>query len=370
MKQFSFLLILSILFFSGCNNSGEKKSVEGKLKYSDLLTISTNDGYTKVEIRTKPGEKPVATYLLIPEGNSVPEELPKEGEIIRTPVKKLIVNTAVYAYPMKELGAINTIKGIFDASFFSMPEIKRKLQSGAIVDVGNSQSPSVEKIVEMSPDGIMINLYEGMDVPQIVTSGVPYIKLADNLETSALGRAEWIKFIGLLTGTEIQADSIFKSVESNYLQLKKRASEARVRPKVLTDNMYEGVWYVPGGNSSAAGLLADAGATYPWADNIDSGSLSLSYEEVLDKGGDADIWLLKLYNCTLTSEKLKSLDVRYTQLAPYKTGKVWYSDTSVSGLFDLTAFHPDLLLADYISIFHPELATGHTPVFFKLMLSD
>ena len=192
-----------------------------------------------------------------------------------------------------------------------------------------------------------------------------YLKFADNLEYTPLGRAEWIKFLGLLTGKEKEAQKIFNQVEAEYNALLQQSKEATNKPKVLVENMYEGVWYVPGGNSVSAQMLNDAGATYPWAQDKRNGSLPLTYEEVLAKAGDADIWLLKVFGQQLTKASLAEMDKRYTQFQPYKTGKIWYSDTSTSGLFDYSAFHPETVLSDYLIIIHPELAKGKTPRYFK-----
>lgn len=368
MRTFQLILIFILLTLLSCGGKDSKSPSASEMEYSELLNIVPADGYTKVEIRTRANGNPVATYLLVPRDKEVPSGLP-QGEVIRIPVKSLVVNTTAYALPLKELKSLNVIKGVTDASFFNMPEIQQGLKSGAIVDLGNSQQPSVEKIVELHPDGIMINLFEGMSNAALPTAGVPYIKFADNLESSPLGRAEWIKFLGVLTGTETVADSIFNQVEKKYNALARKAANVTKRPKVLTDNMYEGIWYVPAGNSVAAKVLKDAGGDFPWKDNGDTGSLSLSYEEVLDKANDADIWILKVFGTKLDSDKLAQMDNRYTQFLPYKKGNVWYSDTQDSGLFDYAAFHPELLLSDYLAIIHPEVVNGQVPRFFKKMVS-
>lgn len=368
MRKLNLILLLSLLLCVACTGGGGKSASAGggDLRYAKLLSISEGEGFIKVDVRTKENENPVATYLLVPRGSQLPSGLP-EGEIIRTPVQSLVVNTSAYAYPMKELNALGVIKGVTDAIYFSMPEIQEGLKSGAIADVGSSQQPTVEKIVALQPDGILLNLYEGMNNGELPTVATPYIKLADNLEYTPLGRAEWIKFIGLLTDTEEKADSIFTEVEKSYNALAAKAKKGRKHPKVLVENMYQGIWYVPGGNSVTARLLTDAGASYPWKENKATGSLSLSFEEVLARAGDADLWFLKVYGTELDAKGLAEMDSRYTQLTPYKTGNVWYSNTKTSNLFDYTAFHPELLLRDYITIFNPELSDGKPPRFFKKM---
>jgi iron complex transport system substrate-binding protein len=204
----------------------------------------------------------------------------------------------------------------------------------------------------LKPDGVVISLYEGMNVPDLSSAGVKYIKFADNLETTPLGRAEWLKFIGLLTNKETEADSIFNVVKDRYLHLKNSVSEKTHRPKVMVETMYEGIWYVPGGNSFQANMLADAGANYPWSDDKSTGSLSLSYEEVLNRCENADFWIVKVYDKNLTKSSLSELDNRYSRFKTFRNGNIYYSDTSKSQLFEEFPFHPDLLLEDYIKILH------------------
>lgn len=358
MKQRFCLTLLLALLLTACTSkkadTGQQRDQQGT-RYADLLSITPEDGYTRVDVRTEKGGKPSATYLLVPREGEAPRNLPT-GEVIKVPVQSLVVNTTVYAYPLKELGSLRVVKGVTDAAYFTMPEIQEGLKNGSVADVGNSQQPTVEKIVELAPDGMLINLFEGMNAASLPTAGTPYIKMADNLEATPLGRAEWVKFLGLLTGQEARADSLFDQVVKDYTALSAKAKTAKNKPKVLVENMYEGVWYVPGGNSVSARLIEDAGGAYPWGGDTKTGSLSLSYEQVLGTAADADIWLLKVFGQQLTRESLAAMDKRYTQFQPYRTGRVWYSDTSTSGLFDYNAFHPEMVLADYLLIFHPELA--------------
>ncbi len=362
MKKILYLLLLLPLL-SGCSGRSNSDKTQG-VQYSRLLSILPADGYTKVEVRTDTAGTPVAIYLLVDRDAPVPNSLPK-GEIIKVPVQGLVVNSSVYAAPIEELGALGCITGVLDAQYFSMPSIKQGLASGKIKDMGNSQSPTVEKIVELAPDGIMINLYEGMNTATLPTVGVPYIKMADNLETSPLGRAEWIKFLGLLTGRQERADSIFTAVVTEYKSLQAKTSGVKKRPKILTENMYEGVWYVPAGQSVAAQLIYDAGGYYPWAENAKIGSLMLSFEEVLDKAGDADFWIIKNYGSKFDKETLLSMDKRYSAFASIDKNGVYWSDTSTSGIFDVINFHPEVLLREYIKIFHPQLLPQYKLQYFR-----
>lgn len=128
-------------------------------------------------------------------------------------------------------------------------------------------APMVEKIIDLDCDGVLMSAMEGSAIPQLGKSGVPVIYLADYLEETPLARAEWIKFIGLLYGRGAEADSIWMQVKRDYGIVRDRVARAASRPKVVTEKPISGVWYVPGGHSYMARLIADAGGAYAWADD-------------------------------------------------------------------------------------------------------
>ena len=62
-------------------------------------------------------------------------------------------------------------------------------------------SPDIEKVIDMHPDGILLSPYENSGgYGRIEKLNVPILECADYMETSALGRAEWVRFYGLLFG--------------------------------------------------------------------------------------------------------------------------------------------------------------------------
>jgi len=353
-KIVKLVLILGITLITGCSQSADDGDFES-LKYSSLLRIERKGDYTRVRI-VNPDDtlRNLATYILVDRNSEIPDSLP-EGDLIRVPVENIVVYSSVHAAALKEIGALDAVKGIAEAQYFTIPEIKAGLADGSIVDIGSPSSPSTEKIVELNPDAIMASVYNGMSLPDLSGFGVKYLKLADNLEPTPLGRAEWIRLLGMLTGKEAKADSIIKSVSEKYTELKALVSKAVSHPKVITDNLYQGVWYLPAGESYQARMIRDAGASYPWADTKGGGSLTLSIEEVIDKGADAKYWIYKSFGSDLSRDILLKEDSRYSQFSAVNNGGVWYSNTAVSNLFEEFPFHPERLLADYIAIFHPEL---------------
>jgi len=204
---------------------------------------------------------------------------------------------------------------------------------------------------------VLVSPFEGAGYGQLDHIGVPLVECADYMETSALGRAEWMRFYGMLIGREREADSLFAVVERNYKETKRLAATSRLRPKVITERVVSGVWYCPGGKSSMGRLIADAGARYAFAADGHSGSLTLAPEKVVAEASDADCWLF-IYNggkAPLPADLLAEYQ-GYKMLKAFAGGGV-YGCGSATGVpyFEEVSFRPDLLLMDFVRIFHPDL---------------
>ena len=179
------------------------------------------------------------------------------------------------------------------------------------------------------------------------------------METSPLARAEWIRFYGRLFGASACADSLYYKVSTDYNNLKEIASRTVMRPKVMLDTRSGSAWYVAGGNSTIGRMIADANADYIFADNNNSGSVPLSFETVFECAGDADFWLLKNSSSVpLTYSLLESDFKSYASFRPFKERNIWVCNVNEVPYFELSSFHPEMLLGDFISIFHPEMSSG------------
>lgn len=339
----------------------------GEVTHSRLLVITRGAGYTEVRVKDpwKTG-RTLHTYLLVPRDKPLPGKLP-EGTVVRTPVSNALVYSSVHTSLMRELGAFEALKGITDAQYFNDEAIARGIDSGNITDCGSSTSPSVEKVIAMRPDAILLSPYQDANYGQVTKLKIPLIECADYMETTPLGRAEWIKFYGELFDRRAQADSIFAAVEKEYSAVSERISKlGGKRPVVLTESVISGVWNVPGGKSYMARLIEDAGGNYPWSDDNSTGSLSLDFNQVLAKAKKADIWLVKSFNIK-TYRDLTGSYALNDKFDAFAARHVWVCDTQNSHFFDNFPFHPERLLKEYAKIFHPDDFGEVEMQFFKPM---
>jgi iron complex transport system substrate-binding protein len=297
-------------------------------------------------------------YVLVPRDTDLPDNLP-EGTVVRTPVERALVYSSVHTSLLDELGAISAVRGVVDSQYFIDSTIVQGVARGAIADCGNSMNPTVEKVIDMQPDAILLSPYQDASYGQIAKLGIPLIECADYLEYDPLGRAEWVKFYGELVGRRAEADSLYDAIVNAYNEMKQTAAGAESHPTVVTEMVISGVWHVPGGQSYMARILHDAGAQYLWADDKNTGSLALDFNQVLAVAQDADYWFIKWTNIN----SLKDLQGMYElnkEMAAFKNGRVYVCDTDKTRFFDRIPFHPEVLLREFAAILHPELFPDFT----------
>lgn len=281
-------------------------------------------------------------------------------DTVRTPLESNLVFTAPHCQLLTELGCQNAITGVCDKDYINIPDIKSRAQADAkvahpIMDCGSSMQPDIERIIALHPEALLISPFENSGgYGKLDKLRIPVIETADYMETSPLGRAEWIKLYGLLLGSS-KADSLFSAIEKEYLQLKAEAAKLPLGLSILTERKTGNVWYVPGGKSTMGILLRDAHARYIFADDTHSGSLSMSPEQIIAKGNQVDVWAFKYFGGNaLTKQNLLAEYQGYQALKAFQTGTVYETDTSCAPYFELTSFHPEILLREFIILSHPE----------------
>lgn len=366
-------IVTWVLLLSACGGGSKTSSLQAegdtlRMKYSSLLQIVKHADYTVVTIRN-PWDtlKVLHTYLLADREKPLPEHLP-EGTIVRTPLQKSVIYSSVHCSLWSELDELKGIGGVCGLEYIKLPQIQEGCRNGSIVNVGNSMNPDIERIIDLRPDAILLSPFENSGgYGRVGKLNIPIIECADYMETSALGRAEWMRLYGLLLGKEAQADSLFAGIEKEYLTLTQQVKSQNLkRPTVISEMKNSSAWYIPGGNSTMGRLFQDAGADYVFAYLSNSGSVPLAFETVFDRGGNADIWLIK-YNQPQdkTYSELERDYAPYARFKAFQDRKVYGCNTNHVPFYEESPFHPELLLKDLIKIFHPELLPDYDLKYFS-----
>ena len=374
MKQISVFITLwvTVLFLSACG--GKSSTVSGSaqgdsipLHYSSNLSLIDYEDYIVAQLRNPwDTTKILHTYVLVDKKQPLPQELP-QGTLVRTPLSKAVIYSSVHCSLLKDLGALNSIGGVCDLKYIKLPEIEEGCRNGTITDVGDGMNPNIERIIDLHPDAILLSPFENSGgYGRVEKLNVPIIECADYMETSSLGRAEWMRFYGLLFGKKTEADAMFASVERSYKDLQELVKPISFAPSVMCDLKTSSTWYTPGGNSTIARLYADAGANYIFREDTHSGSLPYPFEVIFEKGQQTDFWLIR-YNQPIdkTYKELEKEFAPYAGFRAFKERNIYGCNTNRVPFYEETPFHPDWLLKDLIKIFNPSLLEGYELRYYK-----
>ena len=340
----------------------------GGNRYARGFSLSDCGGYKILDIRN-PWDtvRLLHRYLLVPKDAVLPDSMP-DGTLLRTPLGRVAVYASQHCAVMGRLGAVGSVAGICDAYYVADTAVKSRLGSGEIADLGSSFLPDMERLVSLSAEAIILSPYKDGSYGKAGELGIPLVEIADYMENTPLARAEWIKVFGELFGCAGMADSLFSATCSRYDSLAAMAKGADSRPTLFGELKTGGVWYQPCGGSYMAALYRDAGIDYLWSDTPGTGSLSLSFEEVLSRAARADLWVFK-YADETRDRRLSDL---YREFAPYaefdafNNGGVWGCNSVKYPFFEDLAVSPDRVLRDFMLMAHPELfSADDTTCYFK-----
>lgn len=345
---------------------------EGKPQYARGFRIERFTGYKILHvINPWQGSRTVHfQYILSDDTSRIPDSL-KQHPVIQVPIKRVICMSTTHVAMIDALGESNAIVGISGSDYITHPGLRSKLERGEVRDVGADQTLNYELILTLRPDlvfayGItaevngMVNRLEGL--------GIPVILNGDYLEDQPLGKTEWIRFLAPFFAGDQKADSVFISVASSYTQLKDLIGDTRQKPSVMTGLPWKDTWYIPGGKSFAAAYIRDAGGTYLWEDLDSREAVPLDLEAIYARAASADIWI----NCGAagTLAEIVETDKRLSRFQPVGTGKIFNNNAQINpaggnAFWESGVMAPHLILADLISIFHPEVLPDHELVYYK-----
>ena len=376
-------ILLALAFIGnlliGCTIASINRTSDGgdtiALHYAQQLSLIQYKGYLQATLANPWKEGAILhSYVLVPKGRVGDSLLQHDAQlqameatVVRTPIAHAVVFTTSHCALLYDLHAQQALSGVCDLAYINLSDVQRRAKLPArntakVVDCGSSMQPDVERIIQLHPEVLLVSPFEQSGgFGKLATLNIPIIETADYMETSALGRAEWMKFYGLLFGRALQANALFAQVDSNYHALMAKAQQIREKVSAFTERKMGSVWYVPGGRSTIAQLLRDARVTYPFADDTHSGSLALSFETVLNEAGNSDIWLIKYNHHPNTRQALLAEEAGYAQFKAFQRGKVFGCDCAAVPYYEEVDFHPDRLLNDILQIAHPTL-TGLAPL--------
>ncbi len=341
------------------------------LRYADGFTVEYFKNYKVVTV-TRPWRNADTTfrYVLVQCGTPAPEGY-EDALVIEIPVRRLVVLSTTHLPALVKLGLTDRLVGVGNFRYINTLEVRALIDAGLLTEVGSGAKVNVEKVVALNPELVMtfgVGNPERDAHPKLLEAGLKVAINAEYMEGTPLGRTEWLKFIALFFNAEENAERVFNGIARRYEAIRAQAMTVDERPSVFAGYMYKGTWYMPGGRSYVAQFLQDAGANYLWADNASAGSIPLDFEVVFERAGDADVWIN--VGRVKTLDELVQQDERYTQFKAFQAGQVYNNNKRLNRFggndyWESGLANPDIILADLIYIFHPDLLQEHDLVYYR-----
>ncbi len=339
-------------------------------EYAEGFQISYHENYKLLEI-LKPFQDRVDTlrYSLVPRDIANEVEVKNTTEI-PIPITSLLTTSTTHIGLTEMLNATDILIGMVGADYVYSKDIRNRLEESKMISLPQGEL-NKEKILSMDPDLLMLSGGQSSqfdNVKILMDSDVDVMINSEWLETTPLGKAEWVKVLAALLNKEQLANDKFNTVAKEYNRLKSKVSDIQDKPLVINNMPYKGAWFVSGGESFTAQFLRNAGADYPWFSSDETGGLRKSFEVIYEIGLEADIWINP--GAANSKEDILAKDSRFKDFKPFQSGEIYNNNkrTSPSGgndFWESGVVHPEIILADLIKIFHPQQLPNHRLYYYQ-----
>lgn len=336
-------------------------------EYARGFVLSYRSGYVLLDIQDPQNEESTTFHYALVRRGTKPSGIPGSYTVIETPIRSVVCMTSLQLSNFIKMGELDKVVGVTSTRHLFNREMNERLKSGKTAKIGIEGNFDNEVIMSMNPDLILVSPFKRGGYETLKDVGIPLIPHLGYKEMTPLGQAEWVKFVGLLVGQEQKANEIFDAIAARYNELKELTAEGKVkkRPVVLSGEMRGGNWYAVGGESFLAQLFKDAGADYFLKNDKRSGGVTLDFETVYNQGDEADYWrIVNSYPGTFSYEALKEQDPRYADFRAFREKGIIYCNMKDTPFYESMPTEPEVVLADLLHIFHPDLLPDHTPVYY------
>ncbi|MBR7030225.1 MAG: ABC transporter substrate-binding protein [Prevotella sp.] len=345
---------------SGQNDTTTNDSlVEVSVKYATGFTVRDSADVRFVEVGKKD------RFALV---HSDDTPIPANYIKVRIPIYNTICMTALQLSNFTILDAHDVVKGITGTKNLFNQDILQRVKDGQIVKIGMEGNIDTELVLAANPNVIFISPSKRGGYDAIKETGITLIPHLGYKELDPLGQAEWIKFVGMFIGKEKKANEVFAGIEKRYCDLKQAASAASFKPTVFSGEMHYGNWHAVGGKNYLAQIFRDAGADYVITDD-ETGGEDLEFEKMYALAANADYWrILNSFPGDFNYDALKASEPRNELFKAFKEHKVIYCNMKQQAYYEISPVQPDVLLKDFVAIFHPELVEkDYRPVYYQLL---
>ncbi len=345
-----------------------ERNNENIVTFAKGFELYKTDDYTKLIIKNPyPNANKQFVYYLV---NKNQHPKLTNVVVIHIPIRSIVATSTTHIPMIDALNEANSLIGFPNLDYISTPRVRDLIDNHKIVDLGNNLQVNTEVLLSLNPD-VLVGFSmqsENKIYKTIQKAGIPVILNGDWLESTPLGRAEWLKFFGALYQKDALADSIFNTIVNDYHQVTKLALSAKTRPTILSGNLNSTIWNLPAGESYSAQFFKDANTHYYWQNTTGNGSLNLSFETVFNQAQNAQYWIAA--GPYKSFVEMRETNPHYSKFKAFKTKQVYtfaltLGKTGGTLYYEEAALKPNIVLKDLIKVVHPELLPNYKPYFLK-----
>lgn len=348
--------------------TAENDSVRFEVKHAKGFSLTYVQGGVLADVQDPSGESSHTAHYAFMKRGQAHGPIPKGYDLVETPVSRTICMTTPQLSYFLKINALDRVVGLTNSNFVHDKGVEAAFKSGKIGRIGMEGNFDAELVLGLKPQVILVSPFKRGGYESLKNLGIPLVSFLAYKEPDPLGQAEWLKFTAILLGKEAEAKKDFNEIEKKYDELKTLCAHVKNRPTVMSGELRGGDWYVIGGQNYLAKQFRDAGADYFLNDNTDTGGFTLDFEEVYAKGAKVDFWrVLNTKSNNFSYDYIKGLDSRYGDFKAFKERKIFFCDQRKKPFYEKMPVEPEVVLADLIRIFHPELLPDHRPVFYEML---
>lgn len=280
---------------------------------------------------------------------------------ITKPAERIICMSSSHIAMLDAVNEVERVVGVSGIDFISNQHIADNRKQ--IGDVGYDNNINYELLIALNPD---IVLLYGVNAANSVENklrelGIPFAYIGEYVESSPLGKTEWMVAVGEIVGSREHSINIFDSIVTRYNAFAGNIKEQigdTPRPKVMLNIPYRDTWFLPPKSSYMVQLIEDAGGKTFTAEGKGNASTPIDIEQALLYVTQSQLWL-NPSGCNTIAE-LVALNPKFANTPPVTAGRIWNNNarqTAMGGsdFWESGVVRPDRILQDLAHILHPEL---------------
>jgi iron complex transport system substrate-binding protein len=321
--RFCSLILFTILL--GCKPKANRE--EDKL----LFQIEKKENYTKISTFDK------SNHLL-------------SSVVFSIIPKRIVVFSSSHAGFLNEIGVLSHVIAVSNKNYFYNPQV---FENEAVQEIGDYHTVNFERLVRLKPDLLLLNTEvspQSEFVKKLKLYKIPFLICNEYEESNVLNQSKWLRIYGAIFKKEAKADSILNFVNTEY---QKSISTNPSKIITLTGLPWQNQWYVSCANSLFNNVLQDAGGKLFIEKKCDE-NLALSFEQILKKGRNADVWIH-----TGTASTYKEIEASFiyaNEIKAFRSKKCFNNNARVASnlandYWERGPVRPDLILKDLFQIY-------------------